>query len=96
MGVLSIKIRIGDRDYPMKVDESEEEMLRMAGKMLNERLRSFREQYQIDNTQDLLAMLAFDGLVNELKNKQTAAQTENQLAERINYINSIISKSLAH
>ena len=38
MGELSIKIRIADRDYPMRVDEKEEERLRIAGKLIAERL----------------------------------------------------------
>ena len=34
---MSIKIRIADRDYPMRVNEEEEERLRAAGRLLNER-----------------------------------------------------------
>jgi len=70
MGVLSIKIRIGDREYPMKVDEREEELLRNAGRLLNEKLRTFKESYQIDDKQDLMAMVAFDGMVQNLKLSQ--------------------------
>ena len=42
--ILSIKIKIGDREYPMKVKPEEEQRVRNAGKAINEKLRSFRDQ----------------------------------------------------
>jgi cell division protein ZapA len=43
MEELSIKIKIADREYPMKVKRSDEERVRMAGKLINEKLKSYRE-----------------------------------------------------
>lgn len=94
MGILSIKIRIGDRDYPMKVDESEEEILRTAGKALNEKLKTFKEQYQIDDRQDLLAMVAFDSIVQQMKQDNLSNNVENRIIDRISYLNTLISKSI--
>ena len=64
MEILSIKIKIADREYPMKVKPEDEERVRKAGKQINERLRSYREQFGINDNQDLLAMVAFDSLVD--------------------------------
>ncbi|MDX2188335.1 MAG: cell division protein ZapA [Bacteroidota bacterium] len=94
MGILSIKIRIGDRDYPMKVEEGDEETLRVAGKLLNERLKAFKENYQIEDRQDLLAMVAFDGLVTQIKSQHEKLENENQIVDKINYLSSLISKSV--
>jgi cell division protein ZapA len=94
MGILSIKIRIGDRDYPMKVDESEEEILRTAGKALNEKLKAFKEQYQIEDRQDLLAMVAFDSIVQQFKNDNLSNIAENRINDKIGYLNTLISKSI--
>jgi cell division protein ZapA len=55
---LSIKIKIADREYPMKVKLTDEERVRMAGKLINEKIKSYREQFGIDDKQDLLAMAA--------------------------------------
>ena len=38
MEELSIKIKIGDREYPMKVDAEDEERIRLAGKKINEKI----------------------------------------------------------
>ena len=69
MGELSIKIKIGDREYPMRVNPSEEERLRLAGRILNEKLKSFRDSFGIDDKQDLLAMVAFDCMAEKIKSE---------------------------
>ena len=50
MDNLSIKIKIADREYPMKVKPEDEEKVRNAGKLISEKLRSYREQFGIDDT----------------------------------------------
>lgn len=70
MGELSIKIKIGDREYPMRVNPSEEERLRLAGRILNEKLKTFRESFGIDDKQDLLAMVAFDCMAEKIKSEK--------------------------
>ena len=70
MEELSIKIRIADREYPMKVKRADEERVRTAGKLINEKLKSYREQFGIDDKQDLLAMVAFDSLVEKMTSEE--------------------------
>ncbi|TRX49220.1 cell division protein ZapA [Fulvivirga sp. M361] len=95
MDILSIKIKIADREYPMKVKPEDEERVRKAGKKINERLRSYREQFGINDNQDLLAMVAFDSLVDklEMEDKQLSAD-DSATIERIEHLNKLISKSL--
>jgi cell division protein ZapA len=59
MEELSIKIKIADREYPMKVKGVDEERVRTASRLINEKLKSYKEQFGIDDKQDLLAMVAF-------------------------------------
>src|SRR5690606_40559838 len=66
MEELSIRIKIADREYPMKVKRSDEERVRLAGKLINEKFKFYREQFGIDDKQDLLAMVAFDCLVEKM------------------------------
>jgi cell division protein ZapA len=49
MDELSIRIKIADREYPMKVKRVDEERVRIAGKLINEKLKSYREQFGIDD-----------------------------------------------
>jgi cell division protein ZapA len=95
MGELSIKIRISDRDYPMRVDASEEERIRVAGKLINEKLKHFREQFGIDDKQDLLSMTVFDAVMDKLKATQTTTDNESIIQYKIEHIDRILSEALA-
>lgn len=96
MGELSIKIRISDRDYPMRVDSSEEERIRVAGKLINEKLKHFREQFGIDDKQDLLSMTVFDAVMDKLKSDQTTTDNESIVQNKIEQIDRILSEALAY
>ena len=91
MSELSIKIRVADRDYPMRVSPQEEERLRMAGKLLNDRIKEFREQYGIQDKQDLLAMIALSTLADSLKVSKEKDGTDAALTERLARLDKVLS-----
>ena len=88
---LAIKIRIADRDYPMRVAVADEERLRLAGRQLSERLREFREQYGIQDKQDLLAMVAFTTMADSLKVSKEKDGTDADLTERLARLDELLS-----
>ena len=94
MDKLSIKIKIYDREYPMKVDPADEENIRKAGKIINDRLRSYREKFGIDDKQDLLAMVAFDSTVERLKEEGKIHQIDDSIEHRLVKLNQIISEAV--
>ena len=55
----SIKIKIDGREYPLKVDRDDEEKYRKAAKIINDIILQYRQKYSSSNTQDFLAMTAF-------------------------------------
>ena len=84
MDELSLKLKIADREYPMKVKSVEEEKVRKAAKIVNEKLKTFRNQFGIDDKQDLLAMVAFDCMIKFLKENDKANTETQELLEEIN------------
>lgn len=94
MKELSIKIKIADREYPMKVDANDEEKIRLAGKKINEKIKLYRDQFGIDDKQDLLAMVAFDSLFEKLQTEDTQSEVGETIVERISYLNKLISEEL--
>ena len=56
MGEISIKINIADRVYPLKINSEDEENVRKAAKLVNDRLKEFQENYAVRDKQDLLSM----------------------------------------
>jgi cell division protein ZapA (FtsZ GTPase activity inhibitor) len=55
---LSIRINIIDRFYPLKIDKKDEEKIRKAGKIINEKVLQYKQKYSDKDVQDFLAMAA--------------------------------------
>ncbi len=94
MGELSVRIKIADREYPMKVEASDEARIRNAGKQINERMKAYRERFGIDDKQDLLAMVAFDCLVDAVEPDDARSVTDESVVEKITALNHLISQAL--
>lgn len=91
MEELSIKIKIIDREYPMRVAPDEEERLRLAGRMVNEKFKFFRDQFGIDDKQDLLAMVAFDCLVERLKLENDKDHKSSTVDQKLNNLENLLN-----
>lgn len=94
MEELSIKIKIADREYPMKVKRADEERVRIAGKLINEKLKSYREQFGIDDKQDLLAMVAFDCIVDKMAVEETHQAIDQTVFEKVSQLSNLVSQSI--
>ena len=95
MGELSIKIKIGEREYPMRVDSAEEERIRLASRMVNEKMKSYREKFGIDDKQDLLAMVAFDCLNEKLRSEAKVTDTTNVISSKLLNLENLVNNALS-
>ena len=66
---LSIKINIADRYYPLKIDRKDEEQIRKAAKMINEKVLQYKQRYTDKDTQDFLAMAALQFVIRIVENE---------------------------
>jgi len=94
MNELSINIKIADREYPMKVAARDEEKIRLAGKKINEKIKMYRDQFGIEDKQDLLAMVAFDSLFEKLQSEDNQTASGESAIEKISYLNKLITDAL--
>ena len=94
MDELSIKLKIGNREYPMRIKSQDEEGIRKAGKILNDKIRDYRSQFIIDDPQDLLAMVAFDCMIERMKNEEKSTGLYQNSKSRIINLVSRISEVL--
>lgn len=92
MEQLSVKIKIADREYPMKVRPEDEEKVRNAGKVINEKISKYKEQFGLEDKQDLLAMVAFDSLVEFLSLENNVSETDDTALQKVEEINQIVSQ----
>ena len=78
----------------MKVKRTDEERVRTAGRLINEKLRSYREQFGIDDKQDLIAMVAFDCLVDKMAADETHQVIDQTVFEKVKQLNHLVSQSI--
>ena len=55
---LSIRVNVADRYYPLKVERENEEKIRKAARMINEKVLQYKQRYTDKDVQDFLAMAA--------------------------------------
>ena len=73
MGDISIKLNIADRVYPLRVSVEEEEVIRHAAKLINEKIKELQENYAVRDKQDLLSMCVLQyatGMIKAERNNQ--------------------------
>lgn len=78
----------------MRVKSEDEERIRKAGKILNDKVKKYREQFGIDDNQDLLAMVAFDCLIEKMKNEEQAGSVDEISSQQLAKLNQMISNAL--
>lgn len=65
---ISININIADRTYPLTIKtEEEEELVRKAAMMINNKVKDYSVQYAFKDKQDLLAMITLQFATSLLK-----------------------------
>jgi cell division protein ZapA (FtsZ GTPase activity inhibitor) len=55
---LSIKVNVADRYYPLKIERRDEEKIRKAARLINEKVIQYKQRYLDKDSQDFLAMAA--------------------------------------
>jgi cell division protein ZapA (FtsZ GTPase activity inhibitor) len=93
METLAIRVKIGDREYPMRVKPEDEGKIRHAGKLINEKLRKYKTEYGLDDTTDLLAMVAFDCMVESLETSEVNEDSEH-IHRSLSHISALLSKAV--
>lgn len=78
----------------MRVKAEDEERIRKAGKSLNDKIKSHRNQFGIEDNQDLLAMVAFDCLVDKMKKEETIESTDEVALDQIKNISQLIANAI--
>ena len=60
---LSIRVNVADRYYPLKVDRGDEEKIRKAARLINEKVLQYKQRYTDKDTQDFVAMAALQFVI---------------------------------
>ncbi|HXH98785.1 MAG TPA: cell division protein ZapA [Sphingobacteriaceae bacterium] len=91
MGEISIKINIADRVYPLKVNTEEEEVIRRAAKLINDRMKEFQENYAVRDKQDLLSMCVLHYATTTLKAEQKVMHEDTAVADKVYQLDELLT-----
>ncbi len=82
---LSIRVNLADRYYPLKVDRRDEEKIRKAGKIINEKVLQYKQKYSDKDVQDFLAMAALHYVTKLIEHEDQ--KDTSQLVQSIKELN---------
>ena len=92
---LSIRVNVADRYYPLKVESENEERIRKAARLINEKVLQYKQRYVDKDTQDFLAMAALQYVImlTEMEEKEEDSSLGDGLKVLTEKINLCLSKS---
>jgi cell division protein ZapA len=67
---LSIKVQIAERFYPLKIKRQDEEKIRKAARLINDKILQYKQRYTDKDTQDFIAMAALQFVISLLDCEQ--------------------------
>ncbi|MDG4946901.1 cell division protein ZapA [Weeksellaceae bacterium KMM 9713] len=83
---VKLKITIAGRQYPMSVKAEEEEIIRKAGKQINELIKDFEQKYDIRDKQDALAMCSLQYVSKTIGLEKSEVDGEEKTQKRLRKI----------
>lgn len=95
MDEINININIMNKPYRLLVARADEEKVRKAAALINERVRYYAKHYAYKNDQDLLAMTALQLAATVVKHEDETTFKDRHLERKLNEMNALLSDQLA-
>ncbi len=91
---LSINVNVAERYYPLKIDRNDEEKIRKAARLINEKVQQYKMRYNDKDVQDYLAMAALQFVIKliECEDKSDTSELMSELKELDEWMGSFIRK----
>ena len=91
---LSIKVNIAERYYPLKIDRNDEEKIRRAARLINEKVLQYKQKYIDKDAQDFIAMAALQFVIQniDIEKKADNSPFEESLKELSDELESFLKK----
>ena len=79
--MLSIKVQIAERFYPLKIKRQDEEKIRKAARLINDKILQYKQRYTDKDSQDFMAMAALQFVINlvDCEQQQNVVSLEEEL-----------------
>lgn len=91
--LIPVNIVIADRSYRLKIEPTDEEMVRKTAALINEKINSFKTQFAGKDMQDYIAMVLL-WFATEQKETGSLPVQWNDAAQQITELENLIEKTL--
>jgi len=91
-----ITVRIADREYRLNINKKKEATVREAARIINENINKYAESFDFKDKQDLLAMVTLQHAVKEQELAEQVDFKEEQLLEKLEAIDRVLSEKLSY
>ncbi len=84
----SIQISIADRYYPLRIPANDEEKIRAAAKIINEKIGLYKKKYANRDTQDALSMALLQFVIRLIEAEQR--EESNQIIDELKTLDNLL------
>lgn len=83
---IKIKLNIADRSYPLTIKAEEEEKVRRAARLINEKMAYFASNFSIKDNLDSLSMAALFFAIESLSDQYTSQAADKAVSDALSDI----------
>jgi cell division protein ZapA (FtsZ GTPase activity inhibitor) len=93
--LININVNICDRPYRLKVKPEEEESVRKAARVINDKVKDLQSQYSAKDKQDYLSMASLMLMVEQLNKPSTLTIEDAGFSDRIEELENRLDQVLS-
>lgn len=93
--MININVNICDRPYRLKVKPEEEESVRKAARVINDKVKDLQSQYSAKDKQDYLSMASLMLMVEQLNKPSTLTIEDAGFSDRIEELENRLDQVLS-
>ena len=86
----SIRISIADRSYPLKIAVSDEEKIRAAAKIINDKVDLYKQKFVNRDNQDALSMALLQFVIRLIESEQK--EESNQIVDDLQNLDTLLDE----
>ncbi len=94
MEEFSITVNIAERTFKLTIEKQEEEIVRKAAKLINDKIKEFSTNYAFKDKQDLLTMIALQYTSSALNYEQSKTYNNTLLKDKLIELDTLLSQHL--
>ena len=92
--MLSIKVQVAERFYPLKIKRQDEEKIRKAARLINDKILQYKQRYTDKDSQDFMAMAALQFVISliDCEGQQNVVSLEKELGDLSTELDELIKE----